>query len=232
MIRLLLILTLFSSSYQVYGKCAPSSYYSGELKVIKDKLSKSSSSALHSKDKVLLLNLLEHVNAHGAVSKNHGYPEIRFKINRELKDSGDKAIFAMDLRDFKHSILQMMSNAVDWNKLRSSGGNKDFLTDEAKYLSAIGESNYLKAIFYTSINKDDKTKKALLEEFESEYNRAINVSQTRNSICGGTPQFYWFDKIYKSLEALADGDELDEVKKKYKKAQLHISNVPRSRILT
>lgn len=229
--RLLLILTLVSS-YKAHGFCATSGYYSGGLKEIKDKLTKNSSSVVNAEEKVLLLNLLQHVNTHGSISKNQTNPELYFETEWELQNSGDKTFFKMNLKDFKYSIQEMTSKTIEWSKLKSSEPSKVFLASEELYLSAIGENNYLKAIFYSSIDKDSEAKKILLNEFEKEYNRAVSASYTQDSICGGTPQFFWLDKVFKSLENLANEDELSELKKKYKKAQLHISNVPRSHILT
>ena len=214
--RLLLILTL-ASSYQVYGKCPPPSYYNGELKEIVVKLTKNSASAVNAEEKKILLNLLQHVSTHGAISKNQTNPELNFRLNwlpytLRQQNSGVKAIFKMNLKDFKYSIQKMTSKTIKWSKLKSSDPSQVFLANEEQYLSAIGDNNYLKAIFYSSIDKDSEAKKVLLEEFEKEYNRAINVSHTQNSICGRTPQFFWFEKVYKSLENIADGDELSEVK--------------------
>lgn len=226
MIRLIIIMVLLSSSF-VFGKCRMPKVYYGEIDLLKSKLSAKSDKIIDADKKIILLNILKKAYS----QEGNKVKKVSFNLPYRDDLSPLESVLYMKINLFRRSVVKHLSHNASWRP-NSSASLSNSSVDKVRSLEAIGEESYLKGWFYLSAGFRDEAIKNLKKSFDYEYKKAIKVTSTRNSLCGSTPQFYWLKKTYKALDAITSGSEREEIKKKYREAQLHITSVPHSRILT
>lgn len=231
MIRLILLLSIILN-FRTYAKCMSPRHYRGKLSEVKDILRNDSNPLFKAKEKLFLVNILEHIKNYGDSPKNVTSSQLQFELDSWKETKGEKSLLELDLAKFRESIIEMTSRSVNWSKLRQTDARNEFINNKEEYLSAIGESRYLRAIFYLSIGEEQQAISTLHEEFSIEYQNTLKARSIGGLPCQRIPQFYWLHKVYKPLEVLSTGEKLKAVKEKYKKAELYISNLPRIMILT
>lgn len=200
------------------------SYYEGTIKELKEKLIQTNLPKSESRKKLKLVKLLEKSYDFDSKQKS----DITIKIRRRWR----AGIAEMKYSNFRKSISKALSQSADWSKSKHTLASNEFIKNEKEYLEAIGDDTYLRGWFYLNSKQKNKAIEVLKASFYKEYQVAIKVQRIHFSGCGGTPPFYWLEKYYESLKNLATGHDLEEIEKKYKDAQMHISNVPRSNIIT